>query len=173
MVKARHIVLFVAVVVVGYYAATELGLMGSNLDKVKAVDAEYGIGEEQLLPADAQSLKEYGEKLSEIEAKTPEEKSVLATKMSLVEMQESMFSLSENLGKIDFYEIDCGPDGAVLSAKKDAEDALAKANGAVSQSEKMGNVKGFEHITGETFSENMALVMRSLVSTISVLDQAC
>lgn len=156
-----------------YFGALNLGLLGSSLENVSAIDSQFGIGTGKLAPGSLEELARYESELKRIPA-GGKEKQLIDLKLELVAMQRATLSMAEKAASIDFTAPNCAPSGPVIGARTDAEAAHSHAERALELKRALGSdLQGFEYIASAGFDSTLGYVKESLAGKIEALKTLC
>ena len=125
--KLGKILLVIIILGAAYFALQQLGFLGSNLDKVRALDSKYGISEARLTPATAEEAEQYYTELRKINTTNSDEKNLIDLKASLATMGKEMLLFSEESANINLDSPNCSPSGPVVFASGHAQNSLTFA----------------------------------------------
>lgn len=165
MGSLKKLVFLLAIIAALYFGGQQLGSRlpsdiggESTLEKLRAIDASYGIGKQLPVPAQMSELNEYEGKLRQLQLLTKEEKSLVELKLELVQMQKSLIGFSNNITKITSTE-NCGnAQGLILEYRG----ASQHAKNALELGKKLGPASGFEYYANKEFQGLLDNTLKSL-----------
>ncbi len=170
MAGLKKIVLLAVALFTLYFAGQQLGILAgerlfslqgwNSLERLAAIDAEYGVGPEQPMPA-TNFLDSYTEKLRSLQPRTDDEKKVISLKFELAE-------LAKGLAAVSGLDAKLGAEGGCANGTQlevAINNAAAHARKAKETSGSMGTVKGFEYLTGSAFNSGIDSAIASLDGT--------
>lgn len=174
----KKLVLLLLVLGAIYFALQQLNILaslkpdfaqGGALEKVRAIDASYGIGTDLLVPGKPHDLKDYESKLRALQLRSADEKNVALLKLEFVEMQKGMQEFSGLLGKAGSGTA-CEGSPQLTAAYNNAK---AHAQAALAMAKKAGAAKDFEYFGAQEFENRVGTVVGSLDDSMAAFNSHC
>ncbi len=176
MARLGKIILILLIVAAAYFIIAKPQVpipFGGNSGKLAEIDSKYGVGAGSIAPPRAQDIEAYEMELRKIFSANEAEKSLIAMKIELAEMQKYTFISASSTSRIDFQGIECSAAGPIGMAASSAGEAINHADKALEFQKKIGGVGSQEYLASGQTASTITFVRNALAEQKKNLDYLC